>query len=273
MTPLIILFVFIFGTIVGSFLNVVILRYNTGRSTRGRSACFSCRAALSWYELIPIFSFFILRGRCKSCKSLISWQYPIVEFITGVVFSAVVYKQWFLVYSDSSTNLQFTIYNLQNLLVTCYLLLVFSLLIVITVYDLHHKIIPNGLVWGFIFVSLIKSVAFGANSPLFAYDFLAGPILVLPFVAIWFFSGGRAMGFGDAKLALGLGFMLGLAGGISALLLSFWIGGIVGALLLLMKNRKFTMKSEVPFAPFLVVSAFLVFLFDFDFSGIGNWLG
>jgi len=250
---------------------VALFRYNTGRGTSGRSACLSCGTKLSSRDLVPIFSFLFSRGRCNYCGSAISWQYPIIEAVTGFVFVAVVYTEMATFSSSIASNFQFSIFNFQFLpllLVTCYLLFVFSILIAITAYDIRHKIIPNGLVWMFVFVSLIQSVFLSSGGQLFIYDLLAGPILALFFAAIWFFSGGRAMGLGDAKLALGIGLMLGFFDGVSALLLSFWIGGLVGVFLLLVKRERFTMKSEIPFAPFLTISAFLVYFFQFDFFGI-----
>src|SRR3990167_9306340 len=87
---------FIFGTIIGSFLNVVIFRMNTQKyffgSFGGRSACMSCQNKLKWYELIPLFSFFTLKGRCRTCRTKISVQYPLVEFISGLVFAALFFK-------------------------------------------------------------------------------------------------------------------------------------------------------------------------------------
>src|SRR3989344_244845 len=80
-------FVFLFGAVVGSFLNVVILRLNTGQSiVSGRSKCFTCAKKLKWHELLPIVSFVFLRGKCSACKTKISWQYPLVETITGIIF-------------------------------------------------------------------------------------------------------------------------------------------------------------------------------------------
>src|SRR3989339_1660823 len=80
-------FVFLFGAVVGSFLNVVILRLNTGQSiVSGRSKCFNCAKKLKWRELLPIISFVFLRGKCSACKAKISWQYPLVETITGIIF-------------------------------------------------------------------------------------------------------------------------------------------------------------------------------------------
>src|ERR1700752_70221 len=87
---------FVFGTIIGSFLNVVALRYNTGFSLGGRSRCFSCGKTLYWYKLIPLFSFLIQGGRCRKCHSQISIQYPLVEALTGLVFLGL-----FLKFQDS----------------------------------------------------------------------------------------------------------------------------------------------------------------------------
>ena len=77
--PMILAFTFIFGTILGSFLNVVILRHNSGMTTGGRSMCFSCGKTLHWHELLPVVSYVMLRGKCSQCKSGISLQYPVVE--------------------------------------------------------------------------------------------------------------------------------------------------------------------------------------------------
>ena len=151
-------FMFAFGTIIGSFLNVVILRYNTGEPiVNGKSACFSCAKKLSWYELIPIFSFAALRGKCGKCKSKISWQYPLVEFFTGLLFLAV-YLKLNGFYFLNSNNL-FSLGNSVSKYSYFYYLAVFSILIVITVYDLRHKIIPDLLVFSFAFISLIYLVA------------------------------------------------------------------------------------------------------------------
>src|SRR6266850_3665521 len=131
---------FCLGLIIGSFLNVVIYRINTGKSLGGRSACMSCLNILSWYELIPLFSFAGLGGRCKNCKTKISIQYPLVEFITGLVFGIL-----FLKLSAGGGSafggkdiLMFTVKY-------AYYALLFSLLIVIATYDLKHKIITEKL--------------------------------------------------------------------------------------------------------------------------------
>lgn len=272
MDLLIYFFIFIFGTIIGSFLNVVILRYNTGESVvSGKSVCFSCAKNLSWYEMFPILSWVALQGKCGNCKSKISWQYPLVEFFTGILFLAVYLKLSQL--GSSAPKLSFLMTHL-------YYFVVFSILIVITVYDLRHKIIPDLLSFSFAFISLIwlitalpTSHVGKANWDL--WDLFAGPILALPFFLMWLLSGGRWMGLGDAKLALGIGWFLGLVSGVSAVILGFWIGAIISVSLLLLQRlnligKNLTIKSEIPFAPFLILGLLIVFFFGFDVMSLGN---
>ena len=234
---------FVFGSIIGSFLNVVILRYGTGRGVvRGRSACPHCRHELGIAQLVPILSFLFLGGRCRKCRSKISWQYPSVEFLTGLLFLGVFLK------SGGILDL-----------------IVLSLLVVIFVYDLKHKMIPDAPVYTFILIALIE-LLFSHPALL---DLAAGPILFLPFFLLWFFSGGRWMGFGDAKLAIGMGWFLGFAGGLSAVVLGFWMGAGIGIMLLLIKGgKKLTIKSEIPFAPFLIAGLWLVYFFNLDPVGL-----
>ncbi len=249
---------FIFGLIIGSFLNVVIFRYNTHRSFGGRSGCLTCQKKLSWYELVPVFSFLFLKGRCKGCQTRISIQYPIVEFITGVVFMLLFLKFQNIFFLDT---FGFTI-------TYAYYALIFSLLLVIAVYDLKHKIIPDtlALVIGILsFLGLFFFVNFNFY-PHFPslLEFSSGLLIALPFALMWFFSKGRWMGLGDAKLAISFGWLLGLSSALSGLVLAFWSGAIVG-LLLMAFSRNHGMKSEIPFAPFLVLGVILTFLFGWQF--------
>jgi len=248
------------GTIIGSFLNVVIYRFNTGMSiVKGRSICMTCNRNLRWYELIPVLSFLIQSGKCRRCASKISHQYPLVELITGIVFVLISYKFMSILYFSVNIYLLFVILYM----------FIFSLLIVISVYDLRHKIIPDRLVAVFILVSFfsifVNPAPFGSLFIMPAYTaLLAGPILALPFAMLWLFSKGRLMGLGDGKLVLGIGWILGLSAGVCMIILSFWIGTIVSVALMLLSKNKMSMKTEIPFAPFLIVSALIVFLFNLD---------
>ncbi|MDQ3244763.1 MAG: prepilin peptidase [bacterium] len=248
---------FVLGLIIGSFLNVVILRYNTQKDLGGRSACMSCAQKLQWYELVPLFSYLGLMGRCKTCKTKISIQYPLVECLTGLLFVFLFSKFATLIFAD----------NLFFAISFGYYAIIFSVLIVIAVYDLKHKIIPDLLVFIFGILAFIGLFLFTDN--IFAphwptlLELLSGVILALPFAFLWIVSSGRWMGFGDAKLAIGMGYLVGLSGGISAFFIASIIGAIVGILLIL-QSRKYGMKTEIPFAPFLVLGTFLVFLLGFN---------
>ncbi len=265
-TFLFIIIFFIFGLIIGSFLNVVIIRYNTHKSFGGRSACMSCQNTLCWYELIPLFSFFALQGRCRTCKTKISAIYPAVELATGLIFAALFLKFSALGGSASGGQDMFYPSILIFSITYIYYTFIFSLLLVIAVYDLRHKIIPDPLVLFFNLVAFITlffftNFIFSPHVPNII-EFMSGILIASPFAFIWFVSRGTWMGLGDAKLALGLGWLLGLSLALSGLVLAFYFGAIFG-LLLLTLTKKYGMKSEIPFAPFLVLGAFLAFIFNF----------
>lgn len=243
-------FSFILGILIGSFLNVVALRYNTGMTLKGRSKCFSCGKNLKWYELVPLLSFLFQKGKCRNCKSKISWQYPLVELLAGVMFALVIW-----VFPPVTVQASFT---------TVYYIFITCLLLVIIVYDIKHKIIPDQMVYLFGTVSLLKlfiSPDFHFIMPSI-YAILAGPILALPFALLFFLSGGTWMGFGDAKLVLGIGWTLGIVNGISAIILAFWIGSVISVIWMYIVFRKLKSKHEIPFGPYLVLGMYLVLLFN-----------
>ncbi len=266
---------FVFGAIIGSFLNVVILRYNTGEKISGRSHCFSCGKNIAWRDLIPILSFWLLSGKCRFCKSKISFQYPLVELLTGLLFLAVFLRYFPLGFSPLPT----THYLLQYYPLPYYLLFstdlfVMALLVVITVYDLRHKIIPDLFAFLLGALTLVKVLISGS----LIYGLLAGPIVALPFFLLWLFSSGRWIGLGDSKLSLSIGWFLGLSYGFSAIVLGSWIGAVVGLSLvgigklrdrgLNLRFKKLTMKSEIPYAPFLIAGLLLTYFFSIDLVGL-----
>lgn len=240
---------FVFGAIIGSFLNVVSLRFNTGVGIGGRSMCMTCGKTLTWKELVPLLSFVYQKGACKKCKSKISWQYPLVEFLAGAIFALI-----FLIYPPISLLTGFT--TLLYVFVSC-------LLLVISVYDMKHKIIPDSFVYAFGAVALISTFIGGSSwfhAPGIA-AVLAGPILALPFALIWLVSRGKWMGLGDAKLVLGIGWLLGLNGGANALILAFWIAAAISLIWLFITYKKFKPRTEIPFGPYLILGLYLVLLF------------
>lgn len=255
-STLVYIFVFILGTIIGSFLNVVILRLgneNGPKSLGGRSKCPKCLHQLAVPDLIPFFSYIFLQGKCRYCKTKISIQYPIIELITALVFLFAFYK------------------TQNNLILFIPLALALSSLLAIFVIDMRTKIIPDELSFSFAVFSGIYSVL----NENYKY-ILVGFIFYIPFYLIWKLSDGKAMGLGDGKLAIGIGFLLGMANGLSAITLAFWIGAIYGITILLKsrlwKSREhITIKSEVPFGPFLILGTLVALILPMDIFQTDTW--
>ena len=256
MTPTLTLIFFCFGLIIGSFLNVAIFRLNTSKTLGGRSSCMTCSKKLFWYELIPVLSFLGLKGRCSVCKSKISIQYPIVELFSGMIFALL-----FLKFQNF-----FFLNTLVFAFTYAYYSLLFSILLIIAVYDFRHKIIPDNLslIFGILaFIGLFFFTDFSLSLHIPSlWQFLSGIIIAAPLALMWLLSSGTWMGLGDAKLALGLGWLLGFNFIFFGFLFSFWAGAIIGSILVIF-SKKYRIKSEIPFAPFLVLGTFLAFLFEF----------
>ncbi len=262
---------FVLGTIIGSFLNVVINRFNTGRSLNGRSFCPNCGKKIFWYDLIPVLSWLFLRGKCRHCHSKISIQYPLVELSTGILFTILYFHLSFLLFLRPAIFYIFYIW----------LAIIFTILVVIFVYDLKHKIIPDILSYTFAGMGLLQTIIlipilnFGTLN--FYLDIFAGIIFFIPFFLLWYISEGKWIGLGDGKLALGIGWFLGFTYGLNAIVLSFWIGAIFSLIILLIVKLKkghkhITMKSEIPFGPFLIFATILEFFVRIDLLGIHFFL-
>jgi leader peptidase (prepilin peptidase)/N-methyltransferase len=258
---------FVLGTIFGSFLNVVIYRTGSGVGYTGRSKCLSCGKVLTPRMLIPLVSFLFQRARCAYCAAKLSFQYFFVEVAAGVL---VLLVWWVTKFDPLASTMNEALFFLLDVAI-------WMVLLAITVYDLRHKIIPDRFVFVFTLLSglvLFFSFHLGFLSPHFIpflgtytspwIDLLAGPLLALPFALLWMISGGRAMGLGDAKLAWGIGWFLGFSGGASAIILAFWTAFFPSLFLLFLPQKHFTMKSEIPFAPFLILGTLLVFVYGVD---------
>lgn len=261
------LIVFCFGLIIGSFLNVVILRKNK-KPLSGRSACSYCGKKLGFFELVPVLSFIFQKGKCRACYKKISWQYPLVELITAFLF----FFSWKFYFLKNYNLINFDFLALFDFFS---LLLIFSLLIIIFVYDFQYKLIPDE--WNFSFAGVALLRVFFLNFNGFSWDSFiwAGFILATPFVLLWLISKGEWLGLGDAKLALGIGWFLGLLKGSSAIILGVWLGAFVSLFLIFLSKfhkqkrlsflpNNLTIKSEVPFAPFLISGTILIFFFSWN---------
>jgi len=249
--------IFLFGLIVGSFLNCVIYRLKEDKGFFwGRSFCPYCKHKLAFEDLIPLFSFFLLKGKCRYCKKSISWQYPFVEVTTALLFLLI--------------SNQFPISNFQNLLFTIYYLLITCFLIIIFVYDLRFYTIPDQVIYPAIALTFLYQLFriwdFG-NWDLFGiWDLGFGILPSLFLLAIILFSHGQWMGFGDFKLVAFMGLFLGFPDILVALFSAFFSGAIIGTGLVI--SGKKTLKSEVPFGPFLIGGTFISLFWG---SQITNW--
>lgn len=201
-----------------------------------------CGHTLAARDLVPVFSYLMLGGRCRYCGTKVSLQYPLVE-LAGALLALCVY----VLYPDP---LHFA-----------YWLAVWMVLLFIAVYDVRHSIIP----WSAsIPLALLAAggLALGIVPSQWG-SLAAGPVLALPLFLFFAVSRGRWMGLGDSVLELSLGWLLGLTLGLTAFMIAFWTGALVGIILLVLR-RGVTMKSEVPFAPFLILGALAAFAFHVD---------
>ncbi|HEY4499942.1 MAG TPA: prepilin peptidase [Candidatus Paceibacterota bacterium] len=263
---------FVSGLAVGSFLNVLTLRYDPdgagfGKAFHGRSHCPNCKKTLRWYELIPVLSFLFQLGRCRSCKTSLSWQYPLVELASGFVFLIPLY-----LYSPIKPTMYFSIESVVWVLA-------FLLFIVVWLIDFRLYIIPDevnialaglGLVligaqgyygqFGQFDGSFIGGIAniFGLRESVWVNHIVAAIAAVIFLGLIIFISKGRAMGMGDLKLLGALGLLFGWPDVLFIAAFAFILGSIMSIYLIFL--RKLKMKDAVPFGPFLVLAAMIIFV-------------
>ncbi|MBI5886026.1 MAG: prepilin peptidase [Deltaproteobacteria bacterium] len=236
---------FLFGAVVGSFLNVCIYRIPAGLSVVSpASRCSSCGAGVAFYDNIPILSYIILRGRCRACRAPFSVQYPFVEALTGG-FAALIFH----LYGPSP---EFFVYFVFT-----------AALIVITFIDLEHRIIPDvislpGIPIGFAASFFIASPGW-MNSAIGAV--LGGGFLLIVSVGYYLLAKRSGMGGGDIKLLAMIGAFLGWKGVVVTVLLSSFVGAVIGGALMVIAGKK--SRYAIPFGPFLAFGA-LVYLFIGD---------
>lgn len=248
---LIYLYVFILGTLIGSFLNVVVYRLPREESlSYPPSHCPKCNTRLKFMDLFPVFSYLFLKGKCRYCDARISVRYPLVELLTGLIY---VYTFW----------------NFGITPETILYVMIFSLLIPVFLIDYDHTIIPDRLNFGIFMVAALY-FAFQIYNGNQTFRSLLNPLYGLLigggfFLFVAVVTKG-AMGGGDIKLMAALGFLFGSAQTLLLMFLSFIIGGALSSLLLLFKIKK--RKDYIPFGPFICISAFVVVFWG---DKILNW--
>ncbi|TFZ40675.1 prepilin peptidase [Soehngenia longivitae] len=236
--------IFLFGLAIGSFTNVLIYRLPREESiVFPGSHCPNCNHELMWYDNIPLISYFFLKGKCRYCKEKISIRYPLLEFFNGII-----YLSFFITYG----------FTLEFI----YLSLLTSFLISITIIDLKHQIIPDGLVVSVLGLNILYKIGnyfmYGISFEFLdsLFGLLAGAGI---FLLILLISRG-GMGGGDVTLVGALGFSLGLKNTILMILLSFIIGAVISIILLVFKIK--SMKDPIPFGPFIIVAFYLSYFFS-----------
>jgi len=234
------------GLAAGSFLNVVIYRLHVEKNfLKGRSYCPHCKHSLGIIDLVPIFSFIFLRGKCRYCQKKISWQYPLVEISTVLIY--------LLLYLKFGLSKEFIVYLIYS-----------SFLIIIFVYDLRYYLILDKVTIPAIIIAFLGGL-FVLNITFFSliWGALGAAVFFLLQLAI---SKGRWIGGGDIRMGFLMGVMLGWKGLIMALVLAYFIGALVGICLVVVKKKR--MSSEIPFGTFLSLATVIVILYGDE---IFNW--
>jgi len=241
MDLLILVILFVWGTLFGSFLNVLIDRFSTERSiVKGRSYCENCKKTLSWKELLPLVSFIIQKGKCIHCKAKIPPRLFLVELLTGLMFPVVYF------YGIGAGLPTFQIVSV-GVVVYAFLGIFFA--------DLTYGIIPDKLLI-LSFLGIFGLV--GLPSTNWWEHLFSGIASFAFFFFLFAVTKGRGMGFGDVKFAFVLGFFLGYPLTIVALYIAVLTGALISIILVLWKKVSFQ-KGTVPFGPFLIFGTLLAF--------------
>ncbi|MDQ7032031.1 MAG: prepilin peptidase [Desulfonauticus sp.] len=236
------MFVFILGTCLGSFYNVCIVRYLKGESVFWPgSHCPVCKHRLSWWENIPLLSFLLLRGKCSRCKAKISWLYPCVELIAGILTLALYWK--------FGMGLEFFLYTI-----------LFGILIVASFIDLQSFILPDRL-----------TLSGGILALGFSFWLPVGPKMGFlgagsGFLVFWsiqkgykWLKGQEGLGGGDVKLMIMLGAMVGLSG-LPVLIFASAVFALLGSVFFWLQGKTIQAKTPIPYGPFLSLAAILYVL-------------
>lgn len=251
---LVTIFLFLLGTILGSFLNVIIYRSIVGESwVYGRSHCEHCKKKIRWYDNFPLLSYAVLRGKCRFCRTPISISHPVIEFLTGTL---LVWWYWGGSLFFRLTSQPF--HYVQPL----FWLLVGIILLIIFFTDLLYMIIPDEAVVALTFLTLVYRISLTIFGLMQLSDFIRTLIAALlcgaGFLLLWIFTKGKGMGLGDAKLAVPFGLLLGWPSILVGIFISFVSGAVVSLALVMTRKKK--MKQTVPFGPFMIFGTLIALL-------------
>ncbi|MBI4252639.1 prepilin peptidase [Candidatus Uhrbacteria bacterium] len=262
--------IFIFGTIVGSFLNALVWRLSVGESVlHGRSYCTDCHTSLNAGDLIPLLSFFLLRRRCRYCRSNISWRYPIIEACGGLLF-VLAYSIFLKTAPDGLAQSLLLGEHGRDILLLIRNWFFISVLLALFYYDLRWSLLPDSITLPAIVIGLVFQLILLPQQ--FLFIIIAALVGAGFFAAQYLLSRGAWIGGGDIRLGALMGVMLGWPGVLLALFVAYIVGaaGAIVLLALKLKDR----KSAIPFGPFLAGATGMVLLYgDQLMSVIRNWYG
>lgn len=238
-------FAFVFGTLWGSFGNVVIVRMPKNENlVFPRSHCTKCQTSIPWHLNIPIFSWILLKGRCQKCKQKFSIRYPIVEFLMGLCFASLFYC-----YGWSFFTFEYFIFSFG--------------LITASFIDIDHMILPDRLTLSGIVIGLIGAFINPDRSFLDAFwgVFVGGGFLLAISYFYWIVRKMEGMGGGDIKLIAWIGSVCGLQSILFVIIVSSLIGLVVGSFYIFQSKKG--LKTSIPFGPYLSLAALIFLIFDF----------
>jgi prepilin signal peptidase PulO-like enzyme (type II secretory pathway) len=246
---------FILGAAFGSFVGVIAQRLYVAPIIDSRSKCLSCTHVLSWKDMIPAVSCLSLKGRCRYCYTKFGYAHAFFEIAFGLIFVFLVHR--YVHFGDSGLSIDW-----KDLLLQFSVTLTLG---VIFLYDLAHRIIPKHFLYFLLTLSLLPLAERFLQSG--SYYGLAAPLLVaLPYLILFFLTLGKGVGFGDVLLFFGVGALLGSSQGLLVFLFSLWIGTLTVLPLLFFKivNK----KTALPFAPFIIISYFVVLFTGWQISDL-----
>ena len=237
-TALLYIMIFLYGIVIGSFLNVCIYRIPKGESLIPSSHCMSCNHKLRWYDLFPLFSYLLLKGRCRYCKEKVSAQYPAIEALNGILY--------IIVFMANGFNLHSVLYCLMT-----------SALLVISVIDERTFEIPPVLN---IFIFVLGIFVCILDYPNIAEHLIGMVCVSLALYLLYLFSGGAAIGGGDVKLMGAAGLVLGW----KLIILAFFVGCIIGSFCHVIRMRVSKAEHMLAMGPYLSLGIWICALWGND---------
>ena len=252
---------FVLGASVGSFVQVITTRLHVAPIIKGRSKCLSCGEALRVSDLIPVVSYFLLKGKCRYCRAPYGVSALFIEVLCGCIFIALYHYV-----------LRVAPGMIESSLLLVYYTLLFIVLGVMALYDRVHSYVPIYFLLAFLGLAfLMLGMRLFSN---FTVEDLFSPFIVaLPFLSIWLITKGKGVGFGDVLLFFGVGAFFGIYAGFAVFIISVWSGAVVGLVSKYLLKKKGSAKVAIPFVPFIALAFVFVLFTGIDIFSIAFLFG